>query len=124
MNRLEWAVKALSQPHKIQEALFPDFVEVADELALTFEEAMMPYTNCPNGLDVLTIAQRAALLNLDNCLARMSGQANFQNWTMEALVDSVEWENVRNFAKQVLIVMNWSLSPPPGNPDIYVCGPR
>ena len=123
MNRLEWAIRALSQPYEIQEALFPDFVEVADELALTFEEAMRPYIDCPSGLDMLTTAQRAALSNLDNCLMRMSGQENLHNWTMEAFVDSIEWATLRNLARQVLIVMNWPLSPPLRNSDIYVCGP-
>lgn len=121
MNRLEWAVRALSQPHDIQESMFPSFVEVADELALNFEEGLNRYVDVPGGLDIFTVEQRTALLDLDDYLTRMSGPDNLHNWTMEALVDSMEWETVRNLATLVLIVMGWPLSPPPGNLDIYVC---
>ena len=120
MTRLEWAVSALSQPYEIQEQLFPEFVEVADELALNWEEAMGPYLNVADGLDIFTTVQRAALFALDDCLMRMSGRDKLDNWTLKALAESTDWETVRNLATQVLAAMKWSLSPPPVNSDLYV----
>lgn len=82
--------------------MFPGFVEVADELALNFEEGLKPYVDIPGGLDIFTVAQRAALLDLDDYLTRMSGLDNLHNWTMEALADSTKWETVRNLARRRL----------------------
>jgi hypothetical protein len=110
----------LSQPHEIQERLFPGFVEVADELALNWEEATRPYLNVPDGLEIFTIAQRAALSELDNYLMRMSGKDNLHKWTLKALAESADWETVRNLATQVLTAMKWPLSPPPGSLDLYI----
>lgn len=123
MSRLEWIVRALSQPHDVQERLFPNFVEVADELALNWEEALSPYLNVCGGFGTFTAEQKAALLNVDNYLMLMSGKDNAHLWTMEALENSAEWNIVRDLAMQILVLMKWPMTLPPDSSDIYVGSP-
>ncbi len=42
-RRFSWSVQALALPAEAQLALYPSFVEVADELALELEETLEPF---------------------------------------------------------------------------------
>lgn len=50
---------------------------------------------------------------LDSQLEAMSGEANSELWTENAMHTSVEWERVRHLASELIAAMGWSASPPP-----------
>lgn len=119
MCLLEWSVRALAKPAEIQLRLFPEFVCVADELALDFDEHYEGVT-ISSQLGSLNPAQRTALKRLDVQLSLMSGPENKILWTDEALRSALEWELVRSIAAEVLDLMRWPSEPPPAGRAIYV----
>jgi hypothetical protein len=116
-DRLQWSVRALAQPMTIQRTLFPEFVCLADELALDFEESLGGVRNEPATLppDVME-----AILRLDEQLERMSGPQNADLWTDDALRRSPEWGTVRSLAAQAVRLANWAASPPGPNPQLFI----
>lgn len=123
MEKLEWAARALAQPHDVQVSLFPYFVEVADELGLNWDEAFRKYIDNPDALSIFTPQQKEALLELDRYMESISGKKHLHLWMMEALVNTEEWAIMRRLASEVLAAMNWSLQPPPKSVELYVLLP-
>jgi len=118
MQQFEWSVRALAQAPAVQRDLFPDFVEVADELALDFEER---YRRLPTDIVHFTPDQAQRVNALDSALAAMSGPAHEELWTMEALDEAPEWDHIRQLARELIQAMGWSNSPPPSDRGaIYV----
>lgn len=37
MNKFEWVTQVIAQPYEVQKSLFPDFANIADELAVEWE---------------------------------------------------------------------------------------
>ena len=108
MQQFEWSVRALAQPAAVQLRLYPSFVEVADELALEFEEHLQRID-----VDQLPPAQRDAVRALDQALEEMSGPAHAELWEVSALDVAPEWTRLRELASQVIAAMDWSRVPPP-----------
>ncbi|MTW14585.1 hypothetical protein GM658_28655 [Pseudoduganella eburnea] len=117
LERLRWSAQSIAQPSAVQIALFPEFVEVADELALGWEEAIHDLKGICTHLQP---AQIAAIEELDAFMASISGQSHAQLWTMDALKTSPEWQTLRELANQVLEQMLWPKTPPSVRSDIYV----
>jgi HEAT repeat protein len=119
-----WAVQALALPPQRQVALFPSFAEAADELALEHEETQ-PAFLAACGV-VLTGVQTRAIKALDDALERMSGEENACTlWTVEALADRPEWNDVRSLADDVLSAMGGPQSAPPlDRGAAYVASPE
>lgn len=118
-SRLEWSVRALAQPKVVQEALFPEFVCLADELALDFEESLRGFQA---GSAQLGERFSEAVLRLDAQLEKMSGPKNAEMWTDEALADSPEWATVRELAVAVAEIAGWPTSSPGPSKHVYVDG--
>lgn len=77
----EWYVQAIAQqPEEIQISLFPAFVEVADELALGWEEAL---AELPRVQTRLLPSQLQAIQKLDAYMGSLSGEQNARVWTLE-----------------------------------------
>lgn len=118
-RRFMWAVQALALPALQQRQLFPQFAEVADELALDYEEAWRTYSTV---LEPLTSpAQQASVAALTELLQAMSGSQRL--WTDEALETAAEWGRVRELAGGVLQAMAWPHEAPPADRAIYVGPP-
>jgi hypothetical protein len=117
LKQFEWSVRALAQGPAVQRELFPCFVEVADELALDFEEK---YRELPSVTFLFTPEQVQAVEALDKALEAMSGPAHNELWTMEALDRSPKWDHIRQLAGQLIRAMGWSDAPPPANRAVYV----
>ena len=117
MLQFEWSVRALAQSAVVQRGLFPDFVEVADELALDFDER---HRRVRSGSAQFTADQAASIDALDRALDAMSGPAHQELWTMEALDQAPEWDHIRELARELIRVMGWSEDPPPSDRAIYV----
>jgi hypothetical protein len=119
MERLKFAVQAITQPFEIQKQLFPEFVCVADELALEWEMAMDDL-RFQSG-NVLTENQKSAIENLDKYMESISGSAHIQYWCDEALHYSLEWKTMRKLAYKILVEMGWKQEIPPIITDrIYI----
>ena len=117
-----WAVQALAQPAESQLTLFPDFAEVADELALEHEEAQQAYLDSP-AADSLKAPQQQALEALDNKLETMSGPANEPIWCVQALREQEVWNTVRSLARTVMTEMGWRDEVPPFDRGAIFIGP-
>jgi len=121
LEKLKWSVQAIAQPSAVQIQLFPEFVEVADELALRWEEAIQDLQVMRTHL---LPAQIAAIEELDAYMVSISGQAHTQMWTMDALKGSLEWQIMRELANQILHQMFWTETRPSFASDIYVTDSR
>src|SRR5262245_23627157 len=102
-NQLKWALQALAQPPDVQPTLFPDFVVVADELALEFDN----WYRATIWRDGFTTAQKSALAAVDQFLAQMSDAKNSELWQIEALINRPEWQQVRQLAVEALQSLGW-----------------
>lgn len=106
---MKWFTQAIAQQPAIQIKLFPNFVEVADELALGWEEALR---ELPSVQTQLLPGQVQAINNLDNYMCSISGEANALIWTLEGLTTSKEWQFLRLLADQLLEQMKWPKTKP------------
>ncbi|MEI1280616.1 hypothetical protein V6Z05_19955 [Leptospira venezuelensis] len=112
---LKYALQALAQSAEIQNKLFPDFVCIADELALDFDNA---YQAVKNDLgNTLNEEQTKLLDEIDSILDQNSGDINAQHWTIEALASDIMWIRLRIRALATLDSFNWPNIPPPS--DFY-----
>ena len=102
-KKFEWSLKALAQPAKIQVALFPSFVNVADELALCWEEVIDDEDFSGFSNQVTEKIQK-----LDDFIVSISGEKNAHLWTNEALTHSVEWAKVRKLARAIVDEFGWT----------------
>jgi hypothetical protein len=118
-QRFEWSVRALAQPVEIQIDLYPEFVCVSDELALEFDEWRRRLFDCAIASNWPDAATRLIEV-IDQQLEAMSGQANEQLWSDQALAASAEWNQVRDLSRQLILEMNWTDEPPPAKRDIFV----
>ena len=114
-----WAVQALAQPAPTQLSLFPDFAEVADELALEYEESQLAFLASPASA-LLTRQQRQDLRAIDSILEAMSGPENIELWSIQALHECDVWNDVRELAQTALLAMGWSSVSPPAERAIYL----
>jgi hypothetical protein len=119
LQQFEWSVRALAQDSTVQLELYPSFAEVADELALEFDEHYRRLD-----LDLLRLAQRQAVAALNDALDDMSGPDHAELWEIEAL-DRAEWHHIRTLARALIHVMGGSAAAPPAERcTVYVASPR
>ncbi|MXR70142.1 hypothetical protein GNT65_15865 [Shewanella sp. JBTF-M18] len=108
MDNLKNSIMALAASAKVQEALYPSFSAVGDELVLEFGE-------CLDNLKVsdLTPEQAASIEALDVFIIQHSG-TQFSAMYLEnsALYENPNWDEIRSLAKLVAKEMGWSLSEP------------
>lgn len=116
MNKIKWITQAFAQNSEVQKSLFPDFVNVADELAVEWEVALDEV----NENVELTEEQRSAIKLLDAYMLSISGPTNIQYWNNDALCHSTEWNNMREMAKNILNIMGWDFVAPPKSDAIYI----
>ena len=119
MNKIKWVTQAIAQPCEIQKSLFPDFANIADELAVEWEMAL-DELNDPLVASSLTSEQKLALKKLDDYMLSISGAANIQYWNNDALCGSVEWQKMRKMAIDILLIMNWENVVPAKADALYI----
>ena len=115
MGKLEWVTRVFSQPSEAQKSLFPEFVNVADELAVEWELALEGRESVS-----LTDEQRLAIKVLDDYMLSISGPENIQYWNDDALCYSTEWNHMRKLAENILNIMGWENSLPAKSTAIYI----
>jgi hypothetical protein len=99
LSKLIQSLQLLAACYEHQVNALPAFVDVPDEVALTFSEALLladPLVK--KGL--ITTDQQAELKQLDALLEQMSDNKNL--WTLSSLQASPEWEHVRHLAETIL----------------------
>ena len=87
---LVWCLRALAQPYHVQTDLYPQAVQVADELANDWEYAFKNYCSTNKG-------PQKDILSIHHLLLSISGHEDY--WTDEALRRSQEWQGIREAAK-------------------------
>ncbi|WP_127960474.1 hypothetical protein [Serratia microhaemolytica] len=102
MNKIKQITKYFSQPYEIQKGLFPEFVNVADQLAVEWEIALNEIEDSQ-----LTDEQKQAVQALDDYMLSISGPTNLVYWNDNALQHSDEWNEMRRLAKIILNTMGW-----------------
>jgi hypothetical protein len=97
-----------------QLSLYPDYVDVAEELALDFDDWFRVVSQ-----DQLSEEQVRALDAIDDHLTAMSrGGADFAEevWCEEALRDHARWSELRVLAIAALVAFGWPIEVPPRDP--------
>ena len=94
-------LERLAAPADQALACLPDGCATADELALDFNNFYRAYVD--NFGDELSADARAALRAIDESLNRMSGPANAELWTDEAVATHPAWAEVRRRAARALV---------------------
>lgn len=119
MNKIKWVTQAIAQPCEIQKSLFPDFANIADELAVEWEMALNEL-NDSQVASLFSSEQKLAVKNLDDYMLSISGAANIQYWNNDALCRSVEWQKMRKMANDILRIMNWENVVPAKADALYI----
>jgi hypothetical protein len=119
MNKIKWVTQAIAQSCDIQKSLFPDFVNVADELAIEWEMAL-DELNDPNTASLITDQQLNTIKKLDDYILSISGSNNIQYWNDIALCQSKEWQRIREMAIDILSIMKWEKIVPSKSKAIYI----
>lgn len=104
--RLKDSLQALAAPADVQIGLFPEFVVVADELALDLQNW--------SGVAVqgsIADERKSALRRLDQELSELGKHKGL--WSLDALKHSQEWERVRIHAQTTLEAFGWEAAIPP-----------
>lgn len=118
IDELKRCLQALAQPADVQVSLFPDFVVVGDELALSFDEALTRH-RAANGS--FSSGQASSLEALDAYLEELSGPHNETFWCDPASLESdPRWQRIRDFARTALDAFAWAAVVPPPDGAIYV----
>lgn len=114
MNKIKWIAQVIAQSYEIQKSLFPDFANVADELAVEWERALDELDEL--NITSITDEQRSVIKKL----LSISGPANIQYWNNTALCKSVEWQRMREMAIDILSIMHWEKTVPAKPKAIYI----
>lgn len=119
MNKIKWITQAIAQPCEVQKSLFPDFVNVADNLAVEWEMAL-DELNDPLVASSFTSEQKLAIKQLDDYMLSISGAPNIQYWNNDALCQCAEWKNMREMAMAILLIMGWEITVPAKPVALYI----
>ena len=107
--RFLWALQALAAVPSEQLALFPKFVLIGDELALSFDEFFRPLRDG----SPFTAHQRERILRVDALLDEMTARRDMDLWKEEAIVAHDSWERLRELARDALTSLRLPRELPP-----------
>ena len=116
--RLQHALQALATDASTQITLYPAFVCVADELALTFDHWYRTVFDLMDS--TLTINQQAHLQAIDQALAAMTHSNDQSLWTDQGLQYRDEWNHIRRLSQQSLASFGWPYESPPSYAHEYI----
>jgi hypothetical protein len=119
------ALQLLACPAQLQIRLLPEFVSVADELALDFNHwQSILLSNFSSELTQQQIAHLTAIDGEFDQLSREGARYDPEFWTNDALQTSSKWNSLRQMAVQVLHSFGWPVTTPPSHAAEYVKGSR
>lgn len=111
-NRLIQSLQLLASDCNQQILLFPDFVVVADEIALLYEENLI-FLDMLLRCGHINEKQKSELQDIDKKLENMSHRNNL--WTLDAIRNSLEWDETRRCSHDLLISLGIKYK----KPDLY-----
>jgi len=103
------SVRLVASDCRIQIDCLPKFVNVPDEIALTYHDAFL-LTDQLTEAGLLGGDQAHRLEDLDKHFDQMN--ANTGLWTLAALRQDVKWEDARKKAQDILSMLNVDYAPP------------
>jgi hypothetical protein len=105
MDRMIEALKLMGCPADVQIAALPDYVVVADEVALIFDDEL-----CGLKLDTCMPEVRGRLIEIERRLSSMSDTKVL--WTNDALQSADEWNGIRAEAAALLLLLGAAVERP------------
>ena len=117
LEELKRALQTLALPAALQLSLFPEFVEVADEMAINFECAL---DHLGNQRQSLSDAQQFALDKLEREILAYSGPSWPQIWSGSDSLHHPVWTGFRQLAADTLATFGWEAGMPDRRGDLYV----
>lgn len=111
--RLVDALQLLAADYETQREAIPNFAHLPDELALIYSESLLCIEQHTDELVASGSLSESALhklRELDDALEHLSGKPSL--WTVDALIHSLEWQQVRKKAREILVQLGIPLSPP------------
>jgi hypothetical protein len=109
MDRVLELLKLMASSAGEQVKAFPDFVVVADEIALLFDDEMR-FADGQGLISKLDAVALERLRAIGERLERMTGKSQF--WTLEALGSAPEWDFIRRTACSILSDLGVPRDPP------------
>ncbi len=98
-HRLIQSLRLIAAPFDIQRPSLPDFVVLADEIALIFDEAYEHF--CSTG-GVLPADAASTAQGIDRIFEGLSGPTHAGFWEPESLRTAAQWEVIRSQARTAL----------------------
>lgn len=105
LDTLTQSVKALALNPDKQIGIFPNFVSVADELALNFSDAVL-FKDELKEAKILDSKQILLLREIDRILDIKSKNNDRSFWSLEGLKNHPEWQEIRMLATKTLDLLN------------------
>jgi len=115
-EHMKWAVQALALPAARQVELFPEFVNVADELVLALEDAIETKHE-DRSIEGVALAK---LRELDDLILRHSRNGDDFLWSTDGVFEHPVWDEIRRLAGNFASEMGWPIESPGPNGDIYI----
>ena len=116
---LTQALQLLATDYETQIKLFPDFVHIPDELALTYHDCFLLADQIKSA-GLIRGHHVVKLEELDGTLEQMGEKEHL--WTLEALKDSSEWHDIRMMASVLLALLGKEKQSPTLNWITYIRG--
>jgi hypothetical protein len=113
------ALQLLAAPADQQVAAFPSWVVIADEVALTWDNAYRGFQLRDQADTAKWDQVREDLRSLDSKVGNPAPEHPAQ-WSVVALKTSVGWQDVRKAARAILARQGIPLRPPDSQRDNYV----
>ena len=118
VRNLVEALLLMAAPASEQMAALPDWIAMPDEIALLFDDAFVVLE--PGDLPAGRWPQIEAIATR---LATLEEKPRESVWTLDALVRSTEWEDLRIAAQEALSALGVSPRAPQIDPGNYVPAP-
>ena len=101
-KRLYDAVLLMASDYEKQIALLPKGINIADEIALVFDDEVIAVSNILFQKGMLSKEEYDLIISIGNKLNEMSKLHDFTLWTITALKYSENWKYCRNKAQILL----------------------
>lgn len=101
------ALQIIAAPYDKQIAIFPTYVCVPDEIALTFEDAMLHVGE----LQQEGLIEQVQIEKLKELARKFDSLVGENEWSLSALKDTKKWKCIRKKAKILLSLLEekWSI---------------
>lgn len=104
-KRMYSAVLLMASNYEKQIAALPKEINIADEIALVFDDEVIAVMDALHKNGILSLDECVLINDIENKLSEMGKKHDKSPWTLEALKESNLWEQCREKAKQLLLLL-------------------